>query len=149
MKSLFVLGFMAILLGCIPPQGPPPVSLSVPETEFQNAANLVKEKKYGDANAVYRKIATDSQSPVASAALFETSYLLVIPDNPQKDYAMALQGFEDFVKRYPGHPKASDAENWRAVLRLALDMKKENDHLNKSIEQLKKLDIRHEEKRGK
>lgn len=152
MRSLFVLSIMTILVGCIPPQVncPPPASLSLPEAEFQNATNLVRQKRYSDAHAVYRKIAADSpQSSIGIAALFELSYLLVVPENPQKDYALALQGFETFVKLHPDHPKAQDAETWRAVLKLVLDTKKENDHLNKSIEQLKKLDIRHEEKRGK
>lgn len=86
---------------------------------------------------------------MAPDAQFEVAYLQAAYDNPAKDFAQALAGFNEFLWRYPNHAKARDAENWRAVLKLILDMKKENDRLNKSIEQLKKLDIRHEERRNK
>ncbi len=134
-------------VGCaLQPPGTP--VLNGPELEYQNAAALVKEKKYQEALAVYRGISTNSaQSPVAADALFETAYLLVFYDNPHKDYSQALSGFDEFLKRYPDHAKAEDARNWRVVLKMILDTKKENERLLKNIEQLKKLDIRHEERR--
>jgi TolA-binding protein len=124
--------------------------LTGPESEYQDALNRVKEKKYQEALSICRKIASDSpQSPVAADAFYETAYLLVFYDNPQKDYNQALSGFDEFLKRYPDHAKAEDARNWRGVLKTILDARKENEHLIKNIEQLKKLDIRHEERRGK
>jgi TolA-binding protein len=115
-----------------------------------DAAALVKEKKYQEAVIAYRKIAADSpQSTVAGDALFEAAYLQVFYDNPQRDYSQALSGFDEFLKRFPDHARAPDARSWHLALKTILDIKKENDHLNQNIEQLKKLDIRHEERRGK
>jgi TolA-binding protein len=140
----------AILLSCAPVQPTIPDAHHVANGEFANAAAFVAEKRYQDAAEVYRKIAAEAQqSQLAGDAEFELAHLLICTDNPRKDYSLALSGFEDFLKHWPLHPKAADAENWRTVLRTLLDTKKENEHLNKSIEQLKKLDIRHEEKRGK
>ncbi len=142
-----MLVMLVVPAGCVLQPHEPPV-LTGPELEYQNAATLVKEKRYQEALAVYRGISTNSpQSPMASDALFQTAYLLVFYDNPQKDYNQALTGFEEFLKRYPDHAKAEDARNWRSVLKTILDMRKEKEHLTKSIEQLRKLDIRHEERR--
>jgi len=147
MRKVFVLIILIAFAGCVPPA---PKVVIGPEADFQHAALSVKEKKFHEAIAAYRKIAADApQSPVAADALFEASYLQTFYDNPQKDYAQALQGFEDFLKHYPGHVKAPDARNWRVVLKTILDARKENDRLNQSIEELKKLDIRHEERRRK
>jgi len=139
---------LIIFAGCVTPQ--PSAVVTGPEADYQNAVRSVKEKKYHSAITAFRKIVADGpKSPIAADALFEVAYLQAFYDNPQKDYSQALSGFNEFLRRYPAHAKARDAENWRAVLKLLLDTKKENDRLNKSIEQLKKLDIRHEERRSK
>ncbi len=144
-----MLVMLAVPAGCVLQPHETPV-LTGPEQEYQNAAALVKEKRYQEALAVYRGIWTNSpQSPMASDALFQTAYLLVFYDNPQKDYNQALSGFDEFLKRYPDHAKAEDARNWRIVLKTILDARKENERLTKKIEELKKLDIKHEERRGK
>ncbi len=121
-----------------------------PESEYQNALSQVKEKKYKEALVICRKIAAEyPQSPVAADALYEAAYIQAFYDNPQKDYSQALSGFDEFLKRYPEHAKAQDARNWRGVLKTIVDIRKENEHLTKNIEELRKLDIRHEERRGK
>ncbi len=122
--------------------------LTESESEYQDALNRVKDKKYAEALAICRKIVSESpQSTVAPDALFEAAYLQVIYDSPEKDYGQALSGFDEFLKRYPDHAKAEDARNWRGVLKTILDAKKENERLLQNIEKLKKLDIRHEERR--
>ncbi len=155
MSKTIVLLLLLLLVGCIPPPPPTPPSspapqeniVSGPDADLQKAMILENEKKYSDAIAAYGKIAVDSpQSPAAADALFAIAYIHVLYDNPQKDYAQALSEFEDFVKRYPDHEKARDAKNWQTVLKLLLDTKKENTRLHKSIEELEKVDIRHEEK---
>ncbi len=150
MRLFIVLIALMVFPGCIPPSPPPARELTGLEVEYQNAAALVKEKKYQEAIAAYRKIVAESpQSPDAADALFETAYLYVFFDNPQRDYGLALAGFDEFLRRYPHHAKAQDARNWRVVLKSILDARKENEHLIKNIEELKKLDIRHEERRSK
>ena len=146
MRKAFVLIMLvsfAVPAGCMKV-----VPLSGPELDYQNAAALVKEKKYYEALAEYRKIAAAlPQSTIAGDALFEAAYLQVFYDNPQRDYSLALSGFDEFLKLFPDHARAPDARNWHLALKTILDIKKENEHLNKNIEQLKKLDIRHEERR--
>ncbi len=144
-----MLVMLAVPAGCVFHPHETPV-LTGPELEYQNAATLVKEKRYQEALAVYRGISTNSpQSPMASDAFFQTAYLLVLYDNPQKDFNQALSGFDEFLNRYPDHAKAEDARNWRIVLKTILDARKENERLTRKIEELKKLDIKHEERRGK
>ncbi len=148
MKRVIALSVL-LLAGCIHPAS----SINVPtqqEAEYQNATALAKEKKYAEAIAAFRKISLLTPStPKSGDALFEAARLQVFYDNPQKDYAQALSLFEEFLKRYPGHVYAPDAENWRVTLKTLLELRKENERLNRSIEQLKKLDIRHEERRSK
>jgi hypothetical protein len=60
---------------------------------------------------------------------------------------LALQGFDEFLRVYPDNERAHDARNWRSVLKMVQELKKENEHLTKSIEELKRIDIRHEEQR--
>ncbi len=147
---LIMLVMLAVSVGCVLQPLRETPTLTGPELEYQNAAALVKEKKYQEALAEYRKIATDSpESSVAGDSLFEAAYLQIFYDNPEKNYSQALSGFDEFLKRYPDHAKAEDARNWRGVLKTILDTRKENEHLLKNIEQLKNLDIRHEERRGK
>jgi outer membrane protein assembly factor BamD (BamD/ComL family) len=141
---LIILALLVVTVGCM---------LQQPKTAVlsgSDAAELVQEKKYQEAIIEYRKIAADSpQSMVAGDALYEAAYLQVFYDNPQRDYVQALSGFDELLKRFPDHARVNDARNWRLVLRTILDIKKENEHLKKNIEQLKKLDIRHEERRTK
>jgi outer membrane protein assembly factor BamD (BamD/ComL family) len=139
---LLILALLVVAPACVLQQ---PKVAALNESD---AAALVQGKKYQEAIIAYRKIAADStQSTVAGDALFEAAYLQVFYDNPQRDYSQALAGFDEFLKRFPDHARATDAYNWRLALRTILDIKKDNEHLRKNIDQLKKLDIRHEERR--
>lgn len=143
MKKILVLIAIIALGGCASFK-----VTSAPDEDFQAAAAAVKDKRYQEAVTMFKNILVQSpQSDVAADAQFQIAYVQTLYDNPQKDYAKALQSFDEFIERYPGHAKLLDAENWRFILKTMLDLKKENDRLNRSIEQLKKLDIRHEEKR--
>jgi outer membrane protein assembly factor BamD (BamD/ComL family) len=151
---------LVLLVGCIPPPPPSPPPSPAPspapkeklvseqEVGLQNAIVLEKERKYPDAIAAYQKIIIDfPQSPVAADALFAIAYIRAYYDNPQKDFAQALADFSEFEKLYPNHEKAREAQNWQAILKSIIDLKKENNRLRKSIEELENVDIRHEEKR--
>ncbi len=149
MKKAISLCLLIIIFGCVPfKPTPKPRVIAGPEADMRRAVAFEKEKRYPDAIAAYRKILTNyPQSPVASDALFAIAHLHAFYDNPQKDYTKALADFENFEKRYPNHEKAEEAKNWQAVLKLIIDMRKENSLLHMSIDQLEKEDIRHEEKR--
>jgi outer membrane protein assembly factor BamD (BamD/ComL family) len=118
------------------------------DADFARADRLAKERQYSEALAGYEKIAKESPGSKRSAnALFAVASTHVFYDNPHKDYALALQEFDEFLRLYPNNEKARDARNWRTILKMVLELKKENEHLIGSIEQLKRVDIRHEERR--
>jgi outer membrane protein assembly factor BamD (BamD/ComL family) len=119
-----------------------------PEKQFQDASISAKEKRYKEAAACYNKIVTESpDSDLAADALFELALINAHYDNPQRDYIRANRSFAEFLKRYPDNKRADEARTWISVLKTVQELKKQNEHLNESIEELKKLDIRHEERR--
>ena len=96
----------------------------------------------------YNKIVADSpDSDLAADALFELALINAHYDNPQRDYTRASRSFAEFLKRYPDNRRADEARTWISVLRTVQELKKQNEHLNENIEELKQLDIRHEERR--
>jgi len=122
-----------------------------PAAENQTAEILFTEKKYDEAISVYRKVLAADPAPSAEDAAnasFGLAYTRAFYDNPQRNYPQALQEFDEFLKQYPDNARSHEAQNWRSVLKIIVEARKENEHLSKSIEQLKKLDIRHEERRG-
>jgi len=124
--------------------------VTVPETQFQAAAVSVKEKRYKEAADAYKKISADAPSAqLAADALFELALVHAHHDNPQRDYTQATRLFSEFVKRYPDNRRADEARTWISVLKTVQELKKQNEHLNESIKELKKLDILHEERRRK
>lgn len=107
------------------------------------ADNYFKKKEYANAASAYRKMLQETpDSPYALDARYGLAMTLVAADNPQKDYAQALHEFETFHNLYPEERRTPEVLNWIAVLKTLGDR-------NRSIEQLKQLDIRHEERRRK
>ena len=88
-------------------------------------------------------------STQSAEAMFELALIPVHYDNSQKDNGLAIKRFEEFVKRFPDHKRAPEAQSWIATLKTVQDLRKETEHLSKNIEELKRLDIRHEERRRK
>ena len=120
------------------------------DAEFDNADGFIREKRYNEVIAAYNKIAQESMgSERGERALYDSAFTHALYDNPHKDYMLALQGFEEFLREYPNSDKASDAQSWRSILKMVQELKKENEHLAKSIEEIKRIDIRHEERRRK
>lgn len=119
--------------------------------ELRNAENLFNQRKYSDAVNLYKKILTASPAPapaIAASAHYGMAFTFAYYDNPHRNYAEAIQELDEFLRLYPDNARVRDAQNLRFILKAFIDVKKENEYLNKSIEQLKKLDIRHEERRG-
>lgn len=145
MRSLIITLALILATGCVAIE-----KTTGPGKEFQNAAVLVKEKNYQDAVAACKKILTESpESELAADARYEIALIHATPENPQRDFPLAMREFEEFHKLYPEHQRAPEARSWGHILKIVLDLKKENEHLNKNIEELKQLDIRHEERRRK
>lgn len=143
MKKVIVLLAVIWFAGCATTS-----VVTMPEKQFQDAAVSAKEKRYKDAVATYNKIMADSpDSALAADALFEVALIHAHHDNPQRDYAQASRTFSDFLKRYPDNRRTDEARTWISVLKTVQELKKQNEHLNDSIEELKQLDIKHEEKR--
>ncbi len=149
MKKLLVLLLLAacVLWGCARLRGEGEQAVAV-DVEFRDADGLFKEKHYSEAIAVYAKIARESAGSQRGAnALFASASTHVFYNNPQKEYSLALQEFDEFLRAYPNDEKAEEARNWRYFIKTLLELRKENEHLNKNIEELKRIDIRHEERR--
>jgi outer membrane protein assembly factor BamD (BamD/ComL family) len=132
-------------------------SVERPEKEFQTAASFMKDKKYGEAVSLYRTIIADLPgTQFAADARYQIALAYAFSDNPDRDWVMAIQEFEKFLKLHPSDGKALEAQNWIAILKMHLELKKENellrkeiDQFRKNIEELKQLDIRNEERRRK
>ncbi len=140
--------FLVLLLACCLPACAG--FMAAHDVDFENADRFFNEKKYSDAITAYDKIANDSpRSKRGARALYDIAFTRAFYDNPHKDYAQALQDFDEFLRVYPNDKKARDAQNWRHLIRMVLELKKENEHLLQSIDELKKIDIRHEERRRK
>ncbi len=119
-------------------------------TELQKAGNLFSQKRFSEAENTYRKILRSSPAPAfsdAATAQYGIAFILAYYDNPQRNYAEAIRELDEFLRLYPGDFRVRDAQNLRFLLKSFIEVKKDNEHLNKSIEQLKKLDIRHEQRR--
>jgi len=120
------------------------------DPSLHDANQLIKQKKYNEAIVVCDRVARESGGTTRGAeALFLAAATRSLYDNPQKDYALSLEKFDEFIRTYPNNEKTRDAQNWRAILKTLLDYKRENERLNQNIEKLKKIDIRHEERRRK
>jgi outer membrane protein assembly factor BamD (BamD/ComL family) len=121
---------------------------TVPEKNYQDATIAIKEKRYSDATAACRKILSDDpKSAQAADALFELALLHAHYDNPKRDYALAIQIFDQFIKRYPDSIRIPEAQTMVSILKTIQELKKENATLSENIEQLKRLDIKHEQRR--
>ncbi len=139
-RFLFVLLLAASCSGCAIHYGQP--------GSFSDADKLVREKKFHDAIGVYDRAAKEAAgSDRGAAALFASAELRASHDNPSRDYSASLQKFEEFLRQYPEHTRVREAQSWRHILRTVVELRKENEQLTKNIEQLKKVDIRHEERR--
>jgi len=145
MKKAFpaaVLLSLSLLSACI--------TLTGPRRELHTADLLFNEKRYGEAITAYGQVLKDyPNSSCAADARFSLAYTLAFYDNPQRDYSRALHEFDEFIKAYPADERVQEAQNWCHIIKTLSDTKKDNERLNKSIEDLKRLDIKQEEKRKK
>jgi outer membrane protein assembly factor BamD (BamD/ComL family) len=122
----------------------------ITDSDLKDANRLVRERKFSEAVVTYGKIAKESAGTERGAqALFAEACTIAYYDNPNRDYAQALQKFDEFLRRYPDNRKAREAQNWRSLVKTVVELRKENERLTQNIEQLKKIDIKHEERRRK
>lgn len=118
------------------------------DRDMHAADYQAQERSYAEALAGYQSLVSRTgTSRRDAAARYSIAVILASHDNPQRNYAKALDAFNEFLKRYPDHERAPDAANWAAALRTLQEAKQENEQLKKNIEQLKRLDIRQEKKR--
>ncbi len=124
--------------------------LTGPGRKLHIADCYFRDQKYAEAARMYRRVLREyPRSSLAASARFDLAYTLAFYDNPHKDYGQALQEFDEFIKTYPDDERVEDAQNFQYIIKTLYETKKNNERLNKSIEQLRRLDIRHEQKRAK
>ncbi len=143
MKNLPIL-MLLLLAGCA--GAPPPDRADRPELRGAEAA--AKAGRYDKAIEAYRKAAEGPQQEAAAEALFQAAYLLAYYRNPRRDYALAYKAFEQYIARYPKGPRLEQAKNWLVILGAILEQGADLARLKKTIEELKEIDISHEEKRN-
>ncbi len=140
---------LAVTAGCATLDAGQKPSLPSPgRTPVEEAQKLIRDRQYADAVAALETYLDDDPVPTHGAeARYLIAMVYVAADNPRRDYARALSGFDEFLRLYPDHEKAPEAKSWKVALKTILDTRKENEKLNKKIEGLKQLDMRQEEKR--
>jgi TolA-binding protein len=135
-KKAIMLFTLILLSGCAPLG-----ILTDSMIDFRDAGVLVEENKFQKALSAYNKIVTETApSALAADALYETGLVHAHPDNPKQDYAKAVRAFEQFVKHYSDHKRAAEARIWISSLKTVQE-------LHKQIDDLKRIDIRYEERR--
>ncbi len=113
-----------------------------------DARQLIVEKKYPDALAVLQMVLREERyEAMAPEARYLIATVYVSAENPQRDYVRALTEFEEFLRLYPTDEHATEVKSWKLAIKTMLDTKKENERLHKTIEGLKQLDVRQEQKR--
>lgn len=142
MKYLCIL-MLLILAGC----ASTPADRGSQHPQLAAAAAAAQAGRYLEAIEAYRQAAAVPEKDAAAEALFQTAFLLAYYENPRRDYAMAQQAFDQYIRRYPAGALHRQARNWRAILKTILDQKADIERLHHTIEELKKIDISHEEKR--
>jgi tetratricopeptide (TPR) repeat protein len=134
---------LLILAGC----AGTPADRAARNPQLAAAEAAAQAGRYREAIEAYRQAAAGPEKDAAAEALFQAAYLLAYYENPRKDYAQSLQAFELYIRRYPAAAQHRQARNWRAILKTILDLQADIERLNHTIEELKKIDISHEEKR--
>jgi outer membrane protein assembly factor BamD (BamD/ComL family) len=152
MNKFYLMGVCALSLaigGCSLILGPNWGAQGSAETyRIKNAFSLAQEGKFTESIEAYRKIIQDNPNSAESAfAQYGMAMVYITADNQQKDYPQALAKLDEFITQYPDNMMIQDARNWRYTIKALLDVKRDNDRLNKNIERLKQLDMRQEEKR--
>ena len=158
MRIIIILAIICCITGCAETPVKPVVPLVSPsELDYQSAAMLMKENKFNEAISLYRKIITEAPgTQLESDSQYQIAIAHAFTENPEKSYVVAIQDFEEFIRLHPSDGKVLEAQNWISMLKLYSELKKQNESLKKeneqfrkSIEELNRLDIRHEERRKK
>ncbi len=132
-----------VLAGCAPlMQG---LSGGKDAEKFQMAKAASEQGRFKEAYTGYQTLAESATDPRwAEQSKFQAAYILVDRRNPDKDYILAMRGFEEFLIRYPKSALAGEAGSWLEMLR-QFDQSRTNellhgvDDLTRRVEDLKKV----------
>jgi hypothetical protein len=129
LRGLTALLLVLVLAGCAPLTQ----SLSGGENakKFRMAKAASEQGKFKEAYNEYRALAESATDlRLAEQSKFHAAYILVDRRNPDKDYALAARGFEEFLIRYPKSALAGEAGSWLEILR-QFDRSRTNELLHK------------------
>lgn len=137
LKHLILAASISLLLFCSA------CTIVTDTRKIASAEDYLRQKQYPKAVAVYQEVLEERpHSFYAADVRYDLVMALIATDNTQKDYALALHECEEFVKSSPNDRRTPEIRNMIGLLRMITN-------LNRNIEDLKKLDIRHEERRRK
>lgn len=88
-----------------------------PVTPFAEAERLAEQRNYEGARRVYQRLAgAEAGSSVAEEALYRSARVLLVSENPAKNYILAARELEALLQLYPSGRFARDAADWLAAL---------------------------------
>jgi TolA-binding protein len=103
-----------------PPPGPP---TAAPATAAPATAGPVMAAPTSPSSATTSAPATSAPAPARPATgalqpqdLYQAAYI----DFSKGSYALAIDGFREFLRRYPDHPQANSAQYWIGECQVAL-----------------------------
>lgn len=118
-------------------------NVSYDKNMMNHADSIFTKGNYEKAKQEYKSITLEGKSKMAKAlAQFKLGYLNVYYENPFADYSVALHEFEKFVRIYPSHTKAGEANNY---IRILDRMNKVNDVSKKNKQLVSGLSDKHED----
>lgn len=135
--TLVPLLLLALLLaGCAPLTQNPTAGRA--DRKMQEADSARAEGRYEEARTAYLALADGKQTDpsLAEQARYYAASVLVRPDNPARDFALAAREFEELKRRYPEGLLAGEAGSWLDALAKLDQERLRTDELQKEVASL-------------
>jgi tetratricopeptide (TPR) repeat protein len=129
-KTVFVCGFISLLIGCAQIQAP---TRSTPE---KYNAEIRFEKYSKEIDRLETIVLKDSDFSKRMQAYFQLAQLYISYKNPKRNYQKALENLEVYLSSNPAFADNYDLRNWLSVLKEIERLSKKVNSQQKKITQL-------------